>query len=302
MYGRAQFRENDGEKPTGHVLGQEVGFVRFPVCVDCATSGYCSGISVSLLPDSDILPAFDGVWIGGEGPVWLSGTELLSGGGIERLLECSGGRRAWICTGGTHRAGQGLFAAITGSFPRHGVALVHQARDPKSSDRILCGAGNGDWLMDVFGEWKTAGCGVPLAVCGGCDREFLEVVRRMFDECGDCPAPEIRLVPPWRTPGGSPEILHEIVEWALERFGESARVVIGVDAPNGDEALRIEALAARYGGVPAVGMDMAMHVPSTPFENPMLSLLNWSVPPGMMRRGPAPDADLVVRSIEVKPL
>lgn len=303
MYGRLQFRESDHEDPSGHIRGQEVGFVRFPACADCRKAAFCSGINVALLPDADLLQAFKAIDNTGEAPIWVTGTELLSAEGIWTLLHHFGDRQVVVCTGGTHRAGAGLFAAIdrfNDPFG-HRLGLVYQPRDPGSSDRIIRDAGNGEWLIETVRAAVGFGFRGGISIVGSSEHgfaAFLGMVRDFMRDCGSGNDIDIFVAGPGCVPGGSPAALEEIARIAGDWSAVGRLVLIAGQQDTGwrpgflsDES---KTTHCRFQTVNAI------NVPSTAFDGKILSLLNWSVPPGTDRSRDIPP-DFLVRSLDVKP-
>lgn len=307
MYERSSFREHDSDDPGGRSGGEEVGFVRLSACGACRYRTLCYGLSVSFAPMSDMVAASidaiegfaasRGRFRAGE-TVWLTGTELLDDQGIRRLVDSTSPAGCMVCTGGTHRLGDGLAAAVIsarrdvgGSGRRVGIALVHQARDTGSADRILCESDNSGYLLDAFKGFADLAGSFPLSVCGIPTADFMDLLDRLAVAGLERFAPEIRLSPRKTGQGGDCLPLSEIATFVRDRLGPEATLVFGYSSE------------ADAGLAPAEGVsfDYGMLVPSTPFDGRVLSILNWSQLRdfGVEEAGQTPP--LSVRSISVAP-
>lgn len=314
MYRRSTFRENDDVNPGARSRGDEVGFVRLPACERCSVTEFCPGLSLTLLPEVDLLKSFTRTVDGhNQGPVhevepvnpgaevrplWLTGTELLSVSAINRVLDEISGRSVWLCTGGSHRVGSGLYETLNDcSRANHvGIAFVHQMKDTSSADRIIFGAGNGDYLLEAFKAFRNSGVSAPVAICGNPDQSFVELLERLLEEGIADYKPSIFIAPPWRAGERGNELVNQILELCRAKLGNAGGVTISVSRVSPDDLQKFS--EARFDS--DVKIVTAMDIPVTPFENPLWSILNWSVPQAMI----GPDrtgCPLIAESIDVKP-
>jgi hypothetical protein len=209
-----------------------------------------------------------------QAPLWLTGTEFLTAGCITQVINAVEGRFVWLCTGGSHRAGAGVFEAVRDvrRAGGTGIAFIHQAMDPASADRIICGSGNGDYVVEAFKALRDSGISVPVAVCGNPDQSFIDLLGRLVEEGVVRFSPAIMLASSRREIARDQELICHISDFCKREFGVDCEVMANL-----------------------------LDVPVTPFENPLWSILNWSVP----RTTAAPRstaAVLVAESIDVKPL
>lgn len=307
MYERSSFREHDSDDPGGRSGGEEVGFVRLSACGACRYRTLCYGLSVSFAPMSDMVDASldaivdfaasrDGFQSGET--VWLTGTELLDAQGIERLINAISPAGCMVCTGGTHRLGDGLAGAVIsarrelGSADRRvGIALVHQARDTGSADRILCESDNSGYLLDAFNGFARLAGSFPLSVCGTPTADFMVLLGRLAAAGLDRFAAEIRLSPRKTGQGGDCLPISEVETFVRDKLGPRATLVFGYSSQADPVSIPAE----------GVSLDDGMLVPPTPFDGRLLSILNWS----QLRDFGVEEADqtppLGVRSINVAP-
>jgi len=303
MYGRLQYRESDREDPSGHIMGQEVGFVRFPACARCRKAAFCSGISVALLPDSDLLQAFRSIDVQDDSPIWLAGTELLSTDGIRQILCRLSTRHVILCTGGTHRAGTGLFHALQSGEAGglHRLGLIYQARDPGSSDRIICDAGNGDWLLETVRSAEACGYRGGITISGSAEpgfATFLMKARAILKGGGPGDDVHVFVAGPGSAPGGSWQALEQIAE-IVGSWDAADRFVLLTGGHGTDWKPAFLSVDGRN-RTPMFQKIESIDVPSTAFDGRILSLLNWSVPAGTDRSREVP-ADFLVESLDVRP-
>lgn len=306
MYTRSSFREQDDVVPGGRSRGEEVGFVRLSVCPECRYRDFCNGLSLTLAPDADLANAMiravgaRPVGAGRDKPLWLTGTELLGADGLRDVVGAAGGGRVWICTGGTHRLGADLPAAVAGCGADAGLAFVHQARDPGSADRILCSSDNTGYLTDAFRALVESGIALPVAVCGAPEASFLAVLEALHAEGLARFGAEIRLSMPWRSLDGGEGFIREIAAFSRDRLNSPRPVILSVDRIHESELGSLGSLLDRLGSISDVEMDLSMDVPATPFENQIWSILNWSVMKNFRRQeGDLPGIEM--DSVQVRP-
>ncbi|HOU52864.1 MAG TPA: radical SAM protein [Myxococcota bacterium] len=314
-YREATFREHDQDAPLQNDPDQETGSVETPACASCDVRSTCPRIHVTLLPQEDLAAHFEesllsiAAW--DHPQVWLSGTDLMRPATLYRVVRkarLNGFEEVLVTTGGTSlwdgRAG--WIAMRQGGASR--LVLVHHARDPRSSDRMICHAGNDANLLELVGRWRQEapeglGLGVLVPVSEN-EWPFLESegIRGLEGIEWD-----LLLRAPWRTEG-RPALqvrrIRDFVARARRLPSRPRSVVLHVPWPRRWEAAALPGVAIWTRG--RLRFDLAGTVLPTAFVEPRYSVLNWSLPhlggqvlcsPGDRR---VPLRPLLARSIQVQ--
>ena len=216
--------------------------------------------------------------------IWIPGTDLMRGAAIARVVRkarLAGFSDVRLTQGGSSIAGRAAFVAAR-QGGASGVVLVHHPRDPMSSDRILCHAGNDAFLIDTLRDLATVPI-EPMSVgllvnADDTAIAFLERVE-VAEILGRIPF-TLFLRAPWRH-SRSPEPRTMRLRRFLSRLARidcrPREVVMATPWPRLWEAvlaLPATALASRG----ALRFDLTPTVLPTSILDPRNSVLNWSLP------------------------
>lgn len=317
-YERATFREHDQESAGDESRGEAVGFVRLLACEGCVLRSSCPGIHITLIPQEDLASHFEeaiaSVGAHQHSQIWLPGTDLMRGAALARVVRkarLAGFSDVRLTVGGSSIAGRAAFIAAR-QGGASGIVLVHHARDPGSSDRILCHAGNDAFLIDAIGDLGTVPV-EPMSVglLVSPDDAALALLQRVevFSVLRRMPF-TLYLRAPWRHSQGTRLHLDRLRAF-LSRLAtldcRPSQVVLATPWPRLWEAafaLPMAAMAAMGG----VRFDLTPTVLPTSILDPRFSVLNWSLPHlgGMVlddaTRRPLRIRDLTARSVRARPI
>jgi uncharacterized Fe-S cluster-containing radical SAM superfamily protein len=287
-YERATFREHDRKGAGTESRGEEVGYVRLHACDDCTLKAHCPGVHVTLLPQEDLSAhlesAIGAISAHEHSNLWIAGTDLLKGGSLARVVRkarLAGFPDIKVTTGGSGIARRALYIGARQGGASE-VVLVHHPRDPGSSDRIVCHAGNDQFLHRAIADLATvprdSATDIGLLVSVG--PEALELLRSPEMEHLGVRGFTLHIRPTWRHSSSPSPRLLELTRFlkALSDLDLPPRqVIMEVPRPRLWEAfipLPLAALAA--GG--RLRYDLTATVLPTSFLDPKYSVLNWSLP------------------------
>jgi len=286
-YREATFREHDRDAPVEKTTDPEMGYVETAACATCDLRGSCPGVHVTLLPQEDLAAHFEdsllsiGAWAHPQ--VWLAGTDLMRPAtlyrvvrkarldGFEDVRVTSGGAGLWD--------GRGGWVAMRQAGASR-LVLVHHARDPRSSDRLICHGGNDGNLWALIRRWREdAPEGLGLSILVPVSPEewaFLESDEMGLLEGTDW---DLLLRAPWRTehrPAMQGRWIRRFVERARRLPARPRSVVLQVPWPRRWEAAALAAVALGTRGL--LRFDLTGTVLPTAFLEARYSVLNWSLP------------------------
>jgi pyruvate-formate lyase-activating enzyme len=316
-YERATFREHDQDAAGDESRGEEVGFVRLLACDGCVLKSSCPGIHVTLMPQEDLASHFEeavaSISAHQHAQIWLAGTDLMRGAALARVVRkarLAGFQDVRVTVGGSGIAGRATYVAARQGGAT-GVVLVHHARDPQSSDRILCHQGNDLFLIEALADLAT----VPLddaldvGLLVSPDDAAIALLQRVEVASVLSRIPyTLMLRAPWRHSQAPTLHLRQLRAFLsrVDRLDCRPRaVVLATPWPRiWEAALALPAAAAATGG--ALRFDLTPTVLPTSFLDPRYSVLNWSLPHlgGMVlddaTRTPLRVRDLVARSVRAR--
>ena len=287
-YERRTFRENDETSPGSKSQGDEVGFVRLPVCGRCLFESACPGVHVTLLPQEDIVAQIEDA-IASINPserrnLWLAGTDLLRPSGLYRVVRkarLEGFTDLKVTFGGSTLGGlAGLRAAAEAGASE--LVLVHHPKDEHTADRILSHAGNGGFLQraaEAIADLPSpASIGTGLLITPG--QEALDFLHSPAITALGGYSPTLHLRASWRTSGklkGALFSFREFLGKTRDLPFVPGEIVVEVPWPRLWELMTTLPFAALE-SLGRARFDLTAFVLQTSLLDPHYSVLNWSVP------------------------
>ena len=269
------FREDETDR-AGELLAEEDGYVRLSTCRFCALRHTCPGLTLSLLPQFDLLQVLRRSMDYHRGPseeLWLTGMEL-SGPATAfdtvRYAVSSGYKSIKFLTGGTMTQPLVYKAAVRAGVDE--VILVHRPRDERSNDRVLKFAGNGAFLTRTARDIQSEPVRLTLFSAPG--KELDRLLNRFKALDIDLAAVRLTLSGPGLHlcgPKGFSYLRNLLKNHAI-------RIIIELEARDMAKfyPCLLMVAGASFGRI-------SFHLPvktvlRTPFSLPRYGLLNWSDP------------------------
>lgn len=315
-YSRAVFHEQDECATDARADASPDGYVRLDACAACALPDTCPGLHVTLVPQDDLVEHIErcigGVRPEGRGALWLAGTDLLRAAGISRVVtraRRAGFREVALTAGGTGIAGaEGFEAAREAGV--HRIVLVHQAKEPASSDRLIRHAGNDLALVQEATRLLGLRSGdAPLATLLASPGESaISLLEQPEFTALRARGLSLRIRAPWR---------RDVSNLSLRSSWRFLAELLGMDGAGGPPAIEVPwpSPVEAFGMMPVVAIalrgrarfELGTVVLPTRLLERRYTVLNWSSP----ETGGWPDArkqslpelpDLVCRSHAARPI